>query len=92
MGLADAWSRGVSWSDLIAKTSLDEGDVVRIMRRTIDLLSQIPYCEAISEQLRVNARLALKAMNRFPVCEDNDLFQEIKKEGQASNPATERIS
>ena len=43
MGLVYAWSRGVLWNDLIANTSLDEGDVVRVMRRTIDLLSQVPY-------------------------------------------------
>ena len=73
MGLVQAWAKGVSWNDLIANTSLDEGDVVRIMRRTVDLLAQIPYCEAVSEQLRSNARLALKAINRFPVCEPIDL-------------------
>ena len=72
MGLVDAWARGTSWSDLIANTSLDEGDVVRIMRRTVDLLAQVPYCEAISEQLRSHARQALKAINRFPVAEAED--------------------
>ena len=65
MGLVEAWARGVAWNDLIANTSLDEGDVVRIMRRTIDLLAQVPYCEAIGEQLRSHARQALKAINRF---------------------------
>jgi len=73
MGLVQAWAKGVSWNDLIANSSLDEGDVVRIMRRTVDLLAQIPYCEAVSEQLRTNARQALKAINRFPVCEPIDL-------------------
>ena len=34
MGLVEAWAKGTDWSDLIANTSLDEGDVVRIMRRT----------------------------------------------------------
>ena len=48
MGLVEAWAKGTDWSDLIANTSLDEGDVVRIMRRTVDLLSQVPYCDAIS--------------------------------------------
>jgi superfamily II RNA helicase len=86
MGLVYAWAKGVSWSDLIANTSLDEGDVVRIMRRTVDLLAQIPYCEAISEQLRTNARAALKAINRFPVCEPIDLLAG----GGSLNPATER--
>jgi superfamily II RNA helicase len=72
-GLVAAWARGTPWRDLIANTSLDEGDVVRVLRRTVDLLAQIPYCEAISERLRSNARKALKAINRFPVCEIEDL-------------------
>jgi len=88
MGLVHAWAKGVSWNDLIANTSLDEGDVVRIMRRTVDLLAQIPYCEAISEQLRNNARAALKAINRFPVCEPIDLLAG----GAGLNPATARAS
>ena len=75
MGLVEAWARGTSWSELISNTSLDEGDVVRIMRRTVDLLSQIPYCEVISEQLRSNARFALKAINRSPVSEAEDLLK-----------------
>ena len=59
---------------MIASTSLDEGDVVRVLRRTVDLLAQIPYAEAISDQLRRNARRALRAINRFPVCEVDDLL------------------
>jgi superfamily II RNA helicase len=73
-GLVHAWAKGASWSDVIGNTSLDEGDVVRILRRTVDLLAQVPYCEAISEQLRTHARAALKAINRFPVCEVEDLI------------------
>ncbi|HGY5553996.1 MAG TPA: hypothetical protein ACN46L_00090, partial [Prochlorococcus sp.] len=73
-------------------TSLDEGDVVRILRRTVDLLGQVPYCEAISEQLRSNARLALKAINRFPVCEAEDLLKAAAVEAGGLNPATERAA
>ncbi len=87
MGLVHAWAKGVSWNDLIANTSLDEGDVVRIMRRTVDLLAQIPYCEAISDQLRANARAALKAINRFPVREPVDV---MAGGADADNPATAR--
>ncbi len=89
MGLVEAWAKGVTWNELIANTSLDEGDVVRIMRRTVDLLSQLPYCEAISEQLRSNARLALRAINRFPVCEAEDLFK-ASDENRGMNPAIDR--
>ena len=88
MGLVDAWARGTEWTDLIANTSLDEGDVVRIMRRTVDLLAQVPYCEAISEQLRSNARQALHAINRFPVAEADD----PRNQNAGSNLATERAS
>ena len=73
-GLVEVWAKGASWSDVIANTSLDEGDVVRLLRRTVDLLAQVPYCEAVSQQLRDNARAALKAINRFPVCELDDLL------------------
>ena len=88
MGLVDAWARGAEWTDLIANTSLDEGDVVRIMRRTVDLLAQVPYCEAISEQLRSHARQALHAINRFPVAEADD----PRNQNAGLNPATERAS
>jgi superfamily II RNA helicase len=84
-GLVHAWARGAAWSDLIANTSIDEGDVVRVMRRTVDLLAQVPYGEAVSDQLRRNARAALKAINRFPVCELEDLLA-----GASESPATER--
>ncbi len=92
MGLVNAWARGISWNDLIANTSLDEGDVVRIMRRTMDLLAQVPYCEAISEQLRKNARLAFNAINRFPVCEADDLYKVVVVDKLGSNSATERVT
>ncbi|MFO7628633.1 MAG: DEAD/DEAH box helicase [Prochlorococcaceae cyanobacterium] len=85
-GLVHAWARGAAWADLIANTSIDEGDVVRVMRRTVDLLAQVPYCEAVSQQLRDNARRALKAINRFPVCEIEDLLAGAVVE----SPATER--
>jgi superfamily II RNA helicase len=92
MGLVEAWAKGTTWNDLIANTSLDEGDVVRIMRRTVDLLAQVPYCEAISEQLRKNARAALTAINRFPVAEADQLLKAAAAESSGLNAATERAA
>ena len=83
--LVHAWACGAPWGEVIAATSLDEGDVVRLLRRTVDLLAQIPYVEAISEELRGKARQALKAINRFPVCEIEDLLPSAPLD-----PATER--
>ncbi|MGC5198375.1 helicase-related protein, partial [Aphanothece microscopica] len=62
-GLVHAWACGANWSDVIANTSLDEGDVVRVLRRTVDLLAQVPYCELVTQQLRDKARAALRAIN-----------------------------
>ena len=57
------------------------------MRRSLDVLSQIQYCVGVSNKLKKKAKLALKAINRFPVSEFNDL----KKFADESNPATKRI-
>ena len=87
-GIVSNWAKGEKWKELIFNTSLDEGDVVRIMRRTIDLLSQIQYCICASNKLKRNAKLALKAINRFPVSESNDL---LKMSDMNINPAIERL-
>ena len=68
---------------------MDEGDVVRIIRRTMDVLSQIQYCESLSSKLKNNAKLTLKAINRFPVSESNDLLR-ISDKNQI-NPAIKRL-
>lgn len=69
MGLVEQWALGVSWPDLCSNTSLDEGDVVRILRRTVDFLSQIPHTPHISQALRRNAIRAIQLLDRFPVNE-----------------------
>ena len=86
-GIISEWARGKKWQDLIFNTSLDEGDVVRILRRSIDVLSQIQYCVGVSNKLKNKAKQALKAINRFPVSESDDLL----KVSDNTNPATKRI-
>ncbi len=88
-GIISEWTKGKKWRDIVFNTSLDEGDIVRIMRRTIDVLSQIKYCLSASNKLKRNANLTLKAINRFPVSESDELFR--KSEANNINPATERI-
>lgn len=72
VALVEHWAAGVSWPDLCAGTSLDEGDIVRILRRTLDFLSQIPHVPHIDAELRQKARTAAALLNRFPVNEDID--------------------
>ncbi|MDY6803861.1 MAG: DEAD/DEAH box helicase [Cyanobacteriota bacterium] len=70
ISLVEQWALGVDWLELVDNTSLDEGDVVRILRRTLDLLSQIPHVPYASDALRKNAARAKQLMDRFPVNEE----------------------
>lgn len=72
ISLVEQWALGVDWIELCQNTSLDEGDVVRILRRTLDFLSQIPHVPHISESLRINAYRAMQLIDRFPVNEAID--------------------
>ena len=69
IGLVEQWALGVEWQELVENTSLDEGDVVRILRRTLDFLSQIPHVPYLSDVLQRNAYRAMQLIDRFPVNE-----------------------
>lgn len=69
VGLVENWALEVSWPELCHNTSLDEGDVVRVLRRTQDFLSQIPHVPHLGEALRQTARQASYLVNRFPIKE-----------------------
>lgn len=69
IGIVEQWALGVPWTQLCANTSLDEGDMVRMLRRTVDILSQIPYVPTVSESLKRNAVRAIQLLDRFPVNE-----------------------
>lgn len=69
VGLVEQWAMGIDWLELCSNTSLDEGDVVRILRRTLDFLSQIPHVPHASPTLKTHAREAIALLDRFPVNE-----------------------
>jgi superfamily II RNA helicase len=69
IGMIEQWACGATWTELCAQTSLDEGDIVRILRRTVDVLSQIPNIPYVSAELRQNARRAVQVIDRFPINE-----------------------
>ncbi len=72
MGLVEQWALGTEWIELCNNTSLDEGDVVRILRRTVDFLSQVPYVPYLTRDLKDNAVRAIQLIDRFPVNESVD--------------------
>lgn len=74
IGLIELWATGVSWVDLLRTTSLQEGDVCRILRRTIDVLRQIQHLPMVSTSLKLNARRSISLLGRFPVTDDRTFW------------------
>ena len=72
IGLVEQWALGMEWAELCHHTTLDEGDVVRILRRTLDFLSQVPHVPHLPEELRRNTLRAIQLIDRFPVNEEVD--------------------
>ncbi len=69
IAIVEQWALETEWADLVDNTSLDEGDIVRILRRTLDILSQIPHVPYLSNEVRSTARQAAFLIDRFPVNE-----------------------
>lgn len=68
-GLTQLWAEEVDWADLMNLTNLDDGDAVRIFRRTGDLLEQIQHAPMLPEHLQDTARRAVELLDREPVRE-----------------------
>ena len=40
-GLVEAWAAGATWGQIMDDSTLDDGDVARLLMRTSDLLRQV---------------------------------------------------
>lgn len=69
IALVEEWALETEWNELCRNTSLDEGDVVRILRRTLDILAQIAHVPFLPAEVKSSARQAAYLLNRFPVNE-----------------------
>jgi superfamily II RNA helicase len=69
IGLVEQWALGTEWKDLCESTSLDEGDVVRVLRRTLDFLAQLPHMPNLPQGVKTNAQRAIQLIDRFPINE-----------------------
>ena len=83
-GLINQWALQAEWSELCENTSLDDGDIVRVLRRTLDLLHQIPHVPHLSDNLKQNADRAIHLIDRFPVRELIEVPEEEEDEEQQS--------
>ena len=65
--LIEYWINGGEWETLIDQIEAGEGDVVRIFKRTIDVLRQITILPNINPNLQETAKSAIKAILRPPI-------------------------
>lgn len=68
-GLVEAWTQEFPWDRLIAATNIDQGDLVRMIRRTADLLRQLARLPDAPDDVSRRARLALMMLYRDPIKE-----------------------
>lgn len=68
-GMVEAWASGLTWREIMMDCAMDEGDLARLLRRTIDLLAQIPKLPDIDPLLQRNAIAAADVMDRPPISE-----------------------
>uniref|UniRef100_A0A0D9VKT4 Helicase ATP-binding domain-containing protein n=1 Tax=Leersia perrieri TaxID=77586 RepID=A0A0D9VKT4_9ORYZ len=66
-GMVEAWASGLTWREIMMDSAMDDGDLARLLRRTIDLLAQIPKLPDIDPVLQKNAKIACNIMDRPPV-------------------------
>jgi len=56
-----------TWEEMFSDTEISQGDVVRTFKRTIDVLRQLLILENIPENLKANAKEAIKLINVEPI-------------------------
>ena len=68
-GMVESWINGVTWRELCRDTSLDQGDLCRMLRRTVEVLRQIPQAYGVPPNIAQIAYEAADKMDRFPVAD-----------------------
>lgn len=65
--LIEMWVDGSSWDEIINQVEISEGDIVRSLKRCVDVLRQLTIVPNISDQLKQTAKDAITAILREPI-------------------------
>lgn len=69
-GLVECWCRyETKWEDLLSLTNLDEGDLIRSFRRTVDLLRHVRSTQFLNPEIVELSKIAIELMDKEPVKE-----------------------
>ncbi len=65
--LMEQWILETPWEDIAKQVDSSEGDIVRIFKRTVDVLRQLTILPNLNEELKQNAKEAITAILKEPV-------------------------
>lgn len=65
--LMEQWVLETPWEDIAKQVDSSEGDIVRIFKRTVDVLRQLTILPNLSEDLKQHAKEAINAILKEPV-------------------------
>ena len=65
--LIEMWVNGAEWETVSSQVEMGEGDIVRVFKRTVDVLRQLCTISNIPETVVFTAREAINAIQREPV-------------------------
>ena len=65
--LIEQWILETPWEDIAKQVDSSEGDIVRVFKRTVDVLRQLTILPNLSEELKQNAKAAITAILKEPV-------------------------
>jgi len=69
--IVEHWVNGGDWEEMMATLDLAEGDLIRIFKRTVDMLRQLTIIPHVPEKLAKTASMTIDCINREPV---TDIF------------------
>lgn len=65
--LIEMWVNGAEWETITSQVEMGEGDIVRIFKRTVDVLRQFCVISGVPEALVFTAREAIDGILREPI-------------------------
>ena len=68
--LVEQWVQDTPWEDIAKQVDSSEGDIVRILKRVVDVLRQLTILPNISEEIKNNAKIAIECILKEPVNTD----------------------
>lgn len=65
--LIEMWVNGAEWETISEQVEMGEGDIVRVFKRTVDVLRQFCIISSVPEALTFTAREAIQGILREPI-------------------------